>query len=58
MVQNKTLIFISYFSLNNIGQLFCNLESIIGENQLHNNELSKEERNELLIKQFDFLMTV
>lgn len=54
VVQNKTLIFISYFSLNNIGQLFCNLESIIGENQLHNNELSKEERNELLIKQFDF----
>ena len=54
VLQNKTLIFISYFSLNNIGQLFCNLESIIGENQLHNNELSKEERNELLIKQFDY----
>ena len=54
VVQNKLLIFISHFSLNNIGQLFCNLEYIIGENQIHNNELSKEERNELLVKQFDY----
>jgi len=54
IVQNKVLIFISHFSLNNIGQLFCNLENIIGENQYSNNELSKEDRNALLVKQYDY----
>ena len=54
IVQNKLFIFISHFSLNNIGQLFCNLEYMIGENKTNNNELSKEDRNELLVKQYDY----
>ena len=54
IVQNKLFIFISHFSLDNIGQLFCNLEYMIGENKTNNNELSKEDRNELLVKQYDY----
>lgn len=54
VVQNKILIFLSHFCLENIGQLFCNLEYIIGENQVNNNDLNKEERNELLVKQFNY----
>ncbi len=54
IVQNKLFIFISHFSLDNIGQLFCNLEYMIGENKTKNNELSKEDRNELLVKQYDY----
>ena len=54
LVQNKVLIFISHFSLDNIGQLFCNLETIVGENKYNNNELSKEDRNALLVKQYDY----
>tara|TARA_B110000008_G_scaffold268990_1_gene297730 strand:- start:375 stop:941 length:567 start_codon:yes stop_codon:yes gene_type:complete len=40
--------------LENIGQLFCNLEYIIGENQINNNDLNKEERNRLLVTQFNY----
>ena len=54
VVQNKILIFLSHFCLENIGQLFCNLEYIIGENQVNNNDLSKEDRNQLLVKQFNY----
>jgi hypothetical protein len=54
VVQNKILIFLSHFCLENIGQLFCNLEYIIGENQVNNNDLNKEDRNELLVKQFNY----
>mgnify|MGYP001303879675 FL=1 len=54
IAQNKLCIFISHFSLDNIGQLFCNLEYMIGENKTNNNELSKEDRNELLVKQYDY----
>ena len=54
VIQNKILIFLSHFCLENIGQLFCNLEYIIGENQVNNNDLNKEERNELLVKQFNY----
>lgn len=54
VVQNKTLIFLSHFCLENIGQLFCNLEYIIGENQINNNDLNKEERNGLLVRQFNY----
>ena len=54
VLQNKILIFLSHFCLENIGQLFCNLEYIIGENQVNNNDLNKEDRNELLVKQFNY----
>lgn len=54
VIQNKICIFLSHFSLDNIGQLFCNLEYILGENKINNDELNKEQRNELLIKQFDY----
>ena len=54
VVQNRILIFLSHFCLENIGQLFCNLEYIIGENQINNNDLNKEERNRLLVTQFNY----
>ncbi len=56
VVQNKKLLFISHFSLKNIGQLFCNLDHLVIEKQINNKGQSKEDRNDLLIKQYDFYM--